>query len=109
MIAHMRLSRFACAIVLILAASPSRAQDYPNHPIRVIVPFSATGSVDVLARLLGSKLSDQLGQPFIIENRPGAGGMLASDFVAKSAPDGYSILQYTVGAAIAPAYYKSLP
>jgi tripartite-type tricarboxylate transporter receptor subunit TctC len=63
----------------------------------------------VLARLLGAKLSDQIGQPVIVENRPGAGGTLAADAVAKSAPDGYTILQNTNGAAIAPALYKSLP
>jgi tripartite-type tricarboxylate transporter receptor subunit TctC len=75
----------------------------------VVVPFSPGGSVDVLARLLGNKLADQLGQPFIVENRAGAGGTLASDYVAKSPPDGYTILQNTIGAAIAPAFYKSLP
>jgi tripartite-type tricarboxylate transporter receptor subunit TctC len=105
----MRLHRFALAIGLALAASPAWSQSYPDHPIRVIVPFSPGGSVDVLARLLGGKLSDQLGKPIVVENRPGAGGTLASDYVAKSAPDGYTILQNTIGAAIAPAFYKTLP
>jgi tripartite-type tricarboxylate transporter receptor subunit TctC len=73
------------------------------------VPFAAGGAVDVLARLLGSKLSEDVGQPIVIENRPGAGGTLAADGVAKSPPDGYTILQNTSGAAIAPALYKSLP
>ena len=105
----MRLIGLAWAVALVLAASSADAQDYPNHPIRVIVPFSPGGSVDVLARLLGAKLSDKLGQPIIVENRPGAGGTLAADQVAKSPPDGYTILQNTVGAAIAPAFYKTLP
>jgi tripartite-type tricarboxylate transporter receptor subunit TctC len=92
-----------------LGACSAQAQTYPNHPIRLIVPFAPGGAVDVLARLVGSKLSEQLGQPVVIENRPGAGGTLAADAVAKSPPDGYTILQNTNGAAIAPALYKSLP
>ncbi len=104
----MRLA-IALAFVLALAASSAQAQTYPSRPIRLIVPFAAGGAVDVLARLLGSKLSDQIGQPVVIENRPGAGGTLAADSVAKSPPDGYTILQNTNGAAIAPALYNSLP
>lgn len=96
-------------LIIALSASPALAQNYPSHPIRLVVPFAAGGAVDVLARLLGSKLSEQLGQPIIIEDRPGAGGTLAADTVAKSPPDGYTILQNTNGAAIAPALYKSLP
>jgi tripartite-type tricarboxylate transporter receptor subunit TctC len=97
------------AFVVALAACSAHAQNYPNRPIRLIVPFAAGGAVDVLARLLGNKLSDQIGQPVIVENRPGAGGTLAADGVAKSPPDGYTILQNTNGAAIAPALYSSLP
>ena len=104
-----RLSLAIAALLATVAASSSQAQNYPNRPIRLIVPFAAGGAVDVLARLVGSKLSDQLGQPVIVENRPGAGGTLAADAVAKSQPDGYTILQNTNGAAIAPALYKSLP
>jgi tripartite-type tricarboxylate transporter receptor subunit TctC len=97
------------AFLLGLAASSAQAQTYPSRPIRLIVPFAAGGAVDVLARLLGNKLSDQVGQPVIVENRPGAGGTLAAEGVAKSPPDGYTILQNTNGAAIAPALYNSLP
>jgi len=104
-----RLGLAFAALLVVLATSPSHAQNYPNRPLRLIVPFAAGGAVDVLARLLGAKLSDQIGQPVIVENRPGAGGTLAADAVAKSAPDGYTILQNTNGAAIAPALYKSLP
>jgi tripartite-type tricarboxylate transporter receptor subunit TctC len=104
----MRRLGFALAILLGTLA-PAHAQNYPNRPIRLIVPFAAGGAVDVLARLLGGKLADQLGQPVVVENRPGAGGTLAADQVAKSPPDGYTILQNTNGAAIAPALYKSLP
>src|SRR6478609_12120994 len=106
----MRLFNMLSAAALVtLIASSAHAQNYPNRPIRLIVPFAAGGAVDVLARLLGGKLSDQLGQPVIVENRPGAGGTLAADAVAKSPPDGYTILQNTNGAAIAPALYNTLP
>ena len=97
------------ALLTAFLASSSHAQTYPNRPIRLIVPFAAGGAVDVLARLLAGKLSDQVGQPVIVENRAGAGGTLAADQVAKSPPDGYTILQNTNGAAIAPALYNSLP
>jgi tripartite-type tricarboxylate transporter receptor subunit TctC len=107
------MRRISLAIAVVLFASsmaPSaQAQNYPSRPIRLVVPFAAGGAVDVLARLLGAKLSNQVGQPVIVENRPGAGGTLAADAVAKSPPDGYTILQNTNGAAIAPALYKSLP
>jgi tripartite-type tricarboxylate transporter receptor subunit TctC len=90
-------------------ASDAFAQSYPNRPIRVLVPFAAGGAVDVLARLIGQKLSEGLGQPIIIENRPGAGSNLASDVLAKSPPDGYTVLQTVNGIAISPSLYKSLP
>jgi len=104
-----RLTLALTVVLTALAASSALAQNYPNRPIRLIVPFAAGGAVDVLARLIGAKLSDQLNQPVIIENRPGAGGTLGADAVAKSPPDGYTILQNTNGAAIAPALYRSLP
>jgi tripartite-type tricarboxylate transporter receptor subunit TctC len=106
------MRRLACALAVALSAfgtSAGHAQIYPNRPLRLIVPFAAGGAVDVLARLLAGKLSDQLGQPIVVENKPGAGGTLAADLVAKSAPDGYTILQNTNGAAIAPALHKALP
>ncbi|MFM9968194.1 MAG: Bug family tripartite tricarboxylate transporter substrate binding protein [Burkholderiales bacterium] len=85
-----------------LAAQSALAQtDYPNKPIRMIVPFAAGGSTDVIARLLSEKLSDALGKPAIIENRPGAGSTVGVDVVVKSAPDGYT-LAITANSAIAP-------
>ena len=99
----------ALAALLALLAAPARAETFPAHPIRLIVPFAAGGAVDVLARLLASKLGEQLGQPVVVENKAGAGGTLAADQVAKSPPDGYTILQNTNGAAIAPALYNTLP
>jgi len=98
----------ACALVL-LGAAPAQAQTYPSKPIRIVVPFVAGGAVDLLARIMGQKLSEALGQPVIIENRPGAGGNAAADLVAKSPADGYTIFQTTNGLAISPALYKKLP
>ena len=93
----------------LLIATPALAQPYPSKPIRVIVPFAAGGAVDQLARVVGARLQESLGQPVVIENRAGAGGTTATNEVAKSAPDGYTILQNTNGQAISPAIYKSLP
>lgn len=106
------MRRLSCALAVLLAAlaaSSAHAQNYPNRPIRVLVPFAAGGAVDVLARLIGAKLSDALGQAVIIENRPGAGGNLAPDVLVKSASDGYTILQTTNGLSISPSLYKTLP
>jgi tripartite-type tricarboxylate transporter receptor subunit TctC len=108
----MRLSDLTLVLVLGivgLECGPAQAQGYPNKPVRVIVPFAAGGSVDALARVVGNKLSEQIGQPVVVENRPGAGGNIGADAVAKSPPDGYTILQNTVGQAIAPAIFRTLP
>jgi tripartite-type tricarboxylate transporter receptor subunit TctC len=98
----------ACALVL-LGTTPAAAQSYPSKPIRIVVPFVAGGAVDLLARIMGQKLAESLGQTVIIENRPGVGGNAAADQVAKSAPDGHTILQTTNGLAITPALYRKLP
>jgi tripartite-type tricarboxylate transporter receptor subunit TctC len=106
----MRLRQLALAAALLaLSAGSAFAQNYPNRPIRVLVPFAAGGAVDTLARLIGQKMSEGLGQPVIIENRPGAGGNLASDVLAKSPPDGYTVLQTVNGLSISPSLYKTLP
>ena len=106
----MKPLRFAFAIALAaLFAVPGHAQNYPNRPVRIIVPFAAGGAVDTLARLVGAKLSEGLGQPVIIENRAGAGANLGHDAVAKAAPDGYTVLLTTTGLAISPSLYKTLP
>ena len=104
-----RLSFMLALAALALASGGAAAQGYPVKPIRIIVPFVAGGAVDQLARMMGAKISEQLGQPVIVENRPGAGGNVAADAVAKAPPDGYTILQNTNGQAISPAIYRSLP
>ncbi|TMJ86818.1 MAG: tripartite tricarboxylate transporter substrate binding protein [Alphaproteobacteria bacterium] len=104
-----RLCLMVTLAAFALHAGDAVAQNYPSKPIRIIVPFVAGGAVDALARMLGAKLSESWGQPVIVENRPGAGGNIAADAVAKSTPDGYTILQNTNGQAISPAIYRSLP
>jgi len=108
----MRLARGLLIAFAVLAASGERAgaQDYPSRTITLIVPFTAGGAVDVVARLLGQKLSERLGGPVIVENRPGAGTVIAANQVAKSAPDGYTLL-WSVSStqAINATLYKKLP
>ena len=104
----LHLSRLVILILLVLGGVEASAQTYPGKPIRIVVPFAAGDAVDTLARLIGAKLTEALGQPVIVENRAGAGGNLAADAVAKSAPDGYTILLTTNGHAIAPAVYRAL-
>jgi tripartite-type tricarboxylate transporter receptor subunit TctC len=86
------------------------AQSYPNRPIRLVVPFPAAGTTDILARAAAQKLTESLGQAVVVDNRPGAGGNIGSDLVAKSAPDGYTLLMGTVGThAINPSLYSKMP
>lgn len=91
------------------AAVPARAQAWPAKPLRLVIPFPAGGSTDIVGRLLGERLSQALGQPVVIDNRAGAGGTTGSDAVAKSAPDGYTFLMGTSSThAIAPSLYSKL-
>ena len=76
------------------------AQTYPTRPVRLIVTSAAGGSPDIIARLMGQWLSERLGQPFIIENRPGAGGNIATELVTRASPDGYTLLQVNSGNAV---------
>jgi tripartite-type tricarboxylate transporter receptor subunit TctC len=77
---------------LLVFQGTALAQAYPSHAVKIVVPFGVGGSADVYGRILAAKLSDALGQPFVVENRPGAGAVVGSDAVAKSAPDGYTLL-----------------
>ena len=86
------LVSFAAACVLALAASPALPQSYPNKPIRLIVPWPPTGTVDILGRTLGQKLSENMAQSVVIDNRAGANGVIGSEAAAKSPPDGYTLL-----------------
>src|SRR4051812_38778339 len=90
--------------------APALAQaQYPDRPIRIVVGFTPGGGNDIIARVFGQKLSESLGQPVIVENKPGAGAMLATEYVARSAPDGYTLLVGASGAmVINPAGYEQL-
>jgi tripartite-type tricarboxylate transporter receptor subunit TctC len=105
----MRWPWHAVLIALAFGAADASAQPYPSKPVRIVVPFAAGGAVDALARIISAKLQDSFGQPVIVENRAGAGGVTGADLVAKSPPDGYTILQNTNGQAISPAIYRTLP
>src|SRR5450755_1189824 len=105
-----RLHRAWLSIVLALAfSSHALAQDYPTRAIKMIVPTGAGGVTDILARLVGKSLTDQLGQPVVIENRPGAGGTIGTRSVAQAEPDGYTLLMVFPSHAANPALYASLP
>ncbi len=84
--------RRAAVLALCALAQPAPAQDYPSQPVKIVVPFVAGGGVDVVARIISPRLSEQLGQPVVIENRGGAGGALGAAAVAQSPPDGYTFL-----------------
>jgi tripartite-type tricarboxylate transporter receptor subunit TctC len=100
----------AAALAACALATAAFAQGtYPERPIRFIVPFTAGSGTDIVARTVGDHMSKTLGQPIIIENRPGAGGTLGAAVVAKSAPDGYILLVPSAGHVANPAIYKSLP
>ena len=103
----------AIAAAAICAAQPALAQSagtYPNKPIHIIVTFTSGGAPDILGRLIGERLSAAWGQPVIVDNKPGAGGNIGSDFVAKSAPDGYNVVVGTVGThSINGSLYQNMP
>ncbi len=87
-----RLALISLFAALLLVPLVATGQAYPSKPIRLVVPFPPGGSLDVVARAIGQKLTDAWGQPVIIDNRPGAGGNIGADLVAKASPDGYTIL-----------------
>jgi tripartite-type tricarboxylate transporter receptor subunit TctC len=97
-------------LLLLCIAFPAYSQNYPAQPIRLVVPFAPGGGSDIIARAINEPLSRQLGQPVVIDNRPGAGATIGADIVAKSNPDGYTVLYTTIGPQITNPYLmKSLP
>jgi tripartite-type tricarboxylate transporter receptor subunit TctC len=98
------------ALAGVAVTADAQAQAYPAKPIKIIVPYPPGGTSDILARAVGQKLSEQWGQPVIVENKPGATGNIGADFVAKSPPDGYTVLLADIGSlAIAPSVVTTLP
>ncbi|HWI38843.1 MAG TPA: tripartite tricarboxylate transporter substrate-binding protein, partial [Burkholderiales bacterium] len=102
----MRSILFAVALA---AAVQAGAQPYPTHPVRVVVGFTPGGGVDINARLVAAKLSELLGQQFVVENKPGAGTNIGNEYVAKSAPDGYTLLFTSPAVAINMSLYRNPP
>jgi tripartite-type tricarboxylate transporter receptor subunit TctC len=104
------MKRILVALFAAVLASAAFAQAWPTKPIRVVVPYPPGGTSDILARTIGEKLGSALGQPVVVENKPGANGNVGADFVAKAPPDGYTFLLADIGAiAISPSVYPSLP
>ena len=102
-----RLFTASLSAAMLALALPVAAQNYPAKPIKIVVPFPAGGTSDVLARLIGQKMTESWGQPVVVENKPGSSGNLGADAVAKSAPDGYTLVLMDVGnLVISPALFK---
>jgi len=104
----MRLARIALLLAAIVGGSAVHAQDYPTRPVRVVVPFSPGGAVDGPMRVIAQEMSKRLGQQVFVENKPGAGATIGSEAVAKSAPDGYTLLLASQTNAISASLYRSL-
>jgi tripartite-type tricarboxylate transporter receptor subunit TctC len=98
----------AC-VLLVMAASFANAQGFPNKPLRIVTGFAPGGSADISARIMAQKMSEGFGQPVVVENRTGAGAMIAHEFVAKAPPDGYTLLLMAGGFPVQPALMKKLP
>jgi tripartite-type tricarboxylate transporter receptor subunit TctC len=100
------IGKTIASVLAALACACALAQDYPSKPVKIIVPFAAGGPADVYARFLGARLQEALGQPFVVDDRPGAGSIIGTDAVAKSAPDGYTLLlmsnTHTVNESLVP-------
>ena len=104
-----RLARLAVALALTIGAGAASAQSYPDHPVKVIVPFAPAGPTDVIARIVSDKLSASLGKQFYVVNQPGAGGNTASGMVAQAPGDGYTLMGVSTGFVVNPSLFAKVP
>jgi tripartite-type tricarboxylate transporter receptor subunit TctC len=102
------MKRILAAAVLLVSYVSAGAQQFPARPIHLVAPYAAGGAMDLTARSLAAVISETIGQSMVVENRTGGGGLIGTDYVAKAAPDGYTLLMYADANAIAPAIYKKL-
>jgi tripartite-type tricarboxylate transporter receptor subunit TctC len=103
----MKTSIYIVSTLLVAAAGMAQAQNYPTRPVRIIVPLSAGGGMDTIARGLGQKLGEVLGQTFVVDNRPGAGSQIALDILGAAAPDGHTLMMISATTVIHPILYQS--
>src|SRR4051812_34966911 len=102
--------RACIPLLVVIIATAASAQTYPDKSVRMVVPFAAgAGSNDIMARLVAQKLSDALGQQFVVDNRPGASGIIGTDIVAKAPPDGYTVLMMSLTFTVNPSLFSKLP
>lgn len=105
----MLIRAIACAMLALSFTAQGRAEAYPKGPVTIIVPFSAGGSVDIVARSVAQALQDKLRQPFVVESRPGASSKVGTAYVARAKPDGYTLLLFSGSYLVNPSTYKDLP
>src|ERR671919_481685 len=103
------LKNLVVAAALAITGTAACAQDYPSKPLRLILPYAPGGIIDYVGRTLAQRLSENIGQPVVAENRPGAGGIAGTDFVAKAPPDGYTLLLMDPAVVINPTLQPSIP
>jgi tripartite-type tricarboxylate transporter receptor subunit TctC len=95
--------------ILALVPALAQAQSWPTRPVRIVVPFSGAGTADLLTRIVADKLSTALGEPFVVEDRPGAGGIIGQESVMRSAPDGYTLVVSSLGSFVITPAFTPLP
>src|SRR6476659_585248 len=100
---------FGAALTICAGVSSAQTQNYPNKTVRIVVPYGPGGGVSLLAQQVGQKMQELMKQPVIVDNRPGAGGNVGADLVAKSPPDGYTLLMHSSAMASASSLYAKLP
>jgi len=104
-----RIYQLVFYLVVAIAATAGYAQQFPSHPIHIVVPVPPGGGVDASARLVGQKIGDRLGTTVVIDNRPGANGLIGTEAVARAAPDGYTLIMVSMSHAINPSFYPKIP